>query len=240
MAPPRSACAPSPTSWPGGRRRTSSAAEDGPRPHSGEAGGSGAGALPRLGLRATLHAIFTAIADGRAPGAGDLRSLNRSLRVPWCAWPSPGSRGVWLDLTDTPALVGLPGRSPVGGAPAHPDDVARVGRCANEDCGWLFVDRSRRHNRRWCEMRECGSRARPGATMRGSAPVEGSPSRSSRPLRHPYDRPRDFVTSSPPRRAGPPMDQRPVLVARTRDVRWVMAEAGGNRMRRRARLQTTR
>jgi predicted RNA-binding Zn ribbon-like protein len=25
-------------------------------------------------------------------------------------------------------------------------------------CGWLFVDRSRNGNRRWCDMRTCGSR----------------------------------------------------------------------------------
>lgn len=32
--------------------------------------------------------------------------------------------------------------------------------CANDRCGWLFLDRSRRRNRRWCEMRECGGRAK--------------------------------------------------------------------------------
>lgn len=32
--------------------------------------------------------------------------------------------------------------------------------CGNPKCGWLFIDRSRRQNRRWCEMRECGSRAK--------------------------------------------------------------------------------
>jgi predicted RNA-binding Zn ribbon-like protein len=37
-------------------------------------------------------------------------------------------------------------------------EVARVRTCANEDWGWLFVDRSRRGNRRWCDMGECGSR----------------------------------------------------------------------------------
>jgi predicted RNA-binding Zn ribbon-like protein len=115
-----------------------------------------------LGLRATLHAIFTAIADGRAPGAGDLRSLNRSLsgslvRLAVARQP----RGFGWTWTDTSALVGLLG--PIAWSAARlltSDDVARVGRCANEDCGWLFVDRSRRHNRRWCEMRECGSRAK--------------------------------------------------------------------------------
>ena len=32
-----------------------------------------------------------------------------------------------------------------------------VGRCANERCGWLFVDRTRSHNRRWCSSAGCGN-----------------------------------------------------------------------------------
>jgi predicted RNA-binding Zn ribbon-like protein len=30
-----------------------------------------------------------------------------------------------------------------------------VRRCA--DCPWLFVDRSRNHSRRWCDMADCGT-----------------------------------------------------------------------------------
>jgi predicted RNA-binding Zn ribbon-like protein len=38
--------------------------------------------------------------------------------------------------------------------------VALVRECANEHCGWLFLDESRNHLRRWCDMRVCGSRAK--------------------------------------------------------------------------------
>lgn len=34
----------------------------------------------------------------------------------------------------------------------------RIKRCANPTCGWVFLDRSRRGNRRWCDMAVCGSR----------------------------------------------------------------------------------
>ena len=115
-----------------------------------------------LGLRATLHAVFTAIAEGHAPDAGDLRSLNRTLsgslrRLAVARRP----RGFAWSWSDTSALDGLLG--PIAWSAARlltSDEADRVGRCANEDCGWLFVDRSRRHNRRWCEMGECGSRAK--------------------------------------------------------------------------------
>ncbi len=39
-------------------------------------------------------------------------------------------------------------------------DVARVKTCDNDACGWLFLDSSRKHNRKWCEMAVCGNRAK--------------------------------------------------------------------------------
>jgi predicted RNA-binding Zn ribbon-like protein len=36
-----------------------------------------------------------------------------------------------------------------------------VGQCADEDgCGWLFVDTSKNHSRRWCDINDCGNRAK--------------------------------------------------------------------------------
>jgi predicted RNA-binding Zn ribbon-like protein len=35
-----------------------------------------------------------------------------------------------------------------------------VKQCAGEGCGWLFLDTSRNHLRRWCTMDECGNRAK--------------------------------------------------------------------------------
>jgi predicted RNA-binding Zn ribbon-like protein len=32
--------------------------------------------------------------------------------------------------------------------------------CAAEDCGWLFLDTSKNHTRRWCSMKSCGNRAK--------------------------------------------------------------------------------
>jgi len=32
--------------------------------------------------------------------------------------------------------------------------------CAGIDCGWMYVDRSRNHLRRWCEMATCGTTAK--------------------------------------------------------------------------------
>lgn len=35
---------------------------------------------------------------------------------------------------------------------------SRLKMCANPECGWLFIDESRRGNRRWCLMTDCGNR----------------------------------------------------------------------------------
>lgn len=51
------------------------------------------------------------------------------------------------------------------------DELAEVRRCAGKDCGWLFVDRSRNHLRRWCEMSTCGTRAK---SRRRAARAAGS------------------------------------------------------------------
>jgi predicted RNA-binding Zn ribbon-like protein len=113
-----------------------------------------------LGLRATIHAIFTAIACRRAPETRALSALNRVLsgalgRLAVGKRPK-GYDWTWTDTNRLDSLCG-----PIVWSAARlltSDEVGQVGRCANENCGWLFVDRSRRHNRRWCEMSECGSR----------------------------------------------------------------------------------
>src|SRR5205823_2685809 len=38
------------------------------------------------------------------------------------------------------------------------EDVALLRICASEDCGWLYLDRSRNGWRRWCDMATCGTR----------------------------------------------------------------------------------
>jgi predicted RNA-binding Zn ribbon-like protein len=36
----------------------------------------------------------------------------------------------------------------------------RIRQCQDATCGWLYLDRSRENNRRWCSMRDCGNRAK--------------------------------------------------------------------------------
>lgn len=38
------------------------------------------------------------------------------------------------------------------------EDVNIVRQCAAEDCAWLFLDTTKNHRRRWCDMKICGNR----------------------------------------------------------------------------------
>jgi predicted RNA-binding Zn ribbon-like protein len=39
-------------------------------------------------------------------------------------------------------------------------DLENVHECDMSDCRWIFVDRSKNHRRRWCDMKVCGNRAK--------------------------------------------------------------------------------
>jgi predicted RNA-binding Zn ribbon-like protein len=38
--------------------------------------------------------------------------------------------------------------------------LERLKQCPGDHCGWLFLDATKRGNRRWCSMRECGQEAK--------------------------------------------------------------------------------
>lgn len=40
------------------------------------------------------------------------------------------------------------------------DDLVYVRQCASHACAWLFLDKTKNHRRRWCDMRTCGNRSK--------------------------------------------------------------------------------
>ena len=40
------------------------------------------------------------------------------------------------------------------------DQMAFVRACSSKTCQWLFLDTSKNHRRRWCDMKLCGNRAK--------------------------------------------------------------------------------
>jgi predicted RNA-binding Zn ribbon-like protein len=40
------------------------------------------------------------------------------------------------------------------------DQLEFVRACASKTCEWLFLDESKNHRRRWCDITKCGNRAK--------------------------------------------------------------------------------
>jgi predicted RNA-binding Zn ribbon-like protein len=48
------------------------------------------------------------------------------------------------------------------------EEASRIRVCGGEDCGWMYVDRSRNGLRRWCQMESCGTREKTRRRRRGA------------------------------------------------------------------------
>lgn len=116
-------------------------------------------------LRESAAAVLYAIADGTIPPGEDVRNLERCARqaaeqqeLIWnpedshsrfvwkwrSAQPSP-ELPLWLLALQTAALL-------------TSDSLSRLRTCQCDTCRWLFLDTSKNHSRRWCDMKVCGNR----------------------------------------------------------------------------------
>jgi predicted RNA-binding Zn ribbon-like protein len=116
-----------------------------------------------LALREALYRLFHAQAEQREPHADALALLGGFLAEasPRVALARIDGGYAWRVDASGATLAGL--LSPVlwsaidllGGA-----RLAKVKRCANDACQWLFIDDSKNGSRRWCSMSSCGNRAK--------------------------------------------------------------------------------
>jgi predicted RNA-binding Zn ribbon-like protein len=56
-----------------------------------------------------------------------------------------------------------------------------VKKCSDPECGWLFLDSSRNRSRRWCDMRDCGNRAKAGRFYKKNKAKRPAPSTKAAP-----------------------------------------------------------
>jgi predicted RNA-binding Zn ribbon-like protein len=116
-----------------------------------------------LQARGTLHELFAAIARGDQAEpelARFNRLLHEALRGLEVA-PATGAQGSyrWRWRGEDGDL-----RAPVSrvlwsaASLLRSDEIGNVRVCDGDDCGWMYVDRSRNGFRRWCQMRTCGTR----------------------------------------------------------------------------------
>jgi predicted RNA-binding Zn ribbon-like protein len=118
------------------------------------------GGIPAVDAVATARAAreaLLALIDGELEPAAALNDLSSQLPVRLALTPEG-------ELTPTPATDGL--RAVAAHAIAVLAEVQllglwdRLGRCQNEACRWVYLDRSRNRSKVWCDMRGCGAQAK--------------------------------------------------------------------------------
>jgi predicted RNA-binding Zn ribbon-like protein len=111
-------------------------------------------------LREMIFRVLTAVAARREVTEADVAALNAALRranAKSLITPAKAQLA-WVCVEKNTGAERLLGKVLRSAAELlTSEDIERVKRCASEKCAWLFLDRSRGHNRRWCEMQTCGS-----------------------------------------------------------------------------------
>lgn len=115
-------------------------------------------------FREVIYRVFAAIAHQNPPDPKDLFAITRiNKRLMHDAslvkkddhfeWGWKGKDPeldsiLWLMVQSSLTLLSSP-------------DLRHVKECADDrGCGWLFLDTTRNHSRVWCDMKDCGNRAK--------------------------------------------------------------------------------
>ena len=113
-----------------------------------------------IAFREATYRTFAAVAADRTPREPDLATIQEAyvegLRH---ARPRVGTAG--LEWEWSPTDLDLPRWRLAKDAVdlLQSDRLKRVKSC-QPSCGWLFLDITKNHSRRWCSMRECGFEAK--------------------------------------------------------------------------------
>jgi predicted RNA-binding Zn ribbon-like protein len=114
-------------------------------------------------LREAVYSLILSGVRGRSPAEPDLCALNRFLSekrtVDEVEWQK---RRFVRRVRDVTARPDGPLRLVIDAAVAlmTSPDIHSVRECSEDTCRWFFLDRSRNHSRRWCDMQLCGNRSK--------------------------------------------------------------------------------
>lgn len=114
-------------------------------------------------LRALVYQILRRMGRGADPGEGRIEELNGYMRryLPDRRLAARASGVAWSWRSDPYRLDRM--LAPVVWDVAElltSEEVERLKLCDGDECGWLFIDGSRNRSRRWCDMSDCGNRAK--------------------------------------------------------------------------------
>ncbi len=116
-----------------------------------------------IALREAIYHIFSAAASRKKPLKGDVDLLNGELtaalgkqelklfqdryQLTWNTEPLSPDLMIWPVAQSAATLL-------------TSADLNRVRECASDACEFLFLDLTKNHSRRWCDMKGCGNRAK--------------------------------------------------------------------------------
>jgi len=114
-------------------------------------------------LRETIYRIFAAIIENQKPAKEDLAAFNNYLSKTMVHsqiintkkgfhWDSSGDKSK-MNWVLNPII-----RSAADFLVS--DGLKKLKFCSDPMCRWLFLDISRNQSRRWCDMKDCGNRAK--------------------------------------------------------------------------------
>ena len=115
-------------------------------------------------LRELLFRLFSSMETTGQASSHDLSIFNKfladSMGKSCCLTPSDNGF-VWSFCSGTDSMDLF--LDPIIKSAADllvSSELKRVKQCADDACGWLFMDKSRNNSRRWCSMKDCGNRAK--------------------------------------------------------------------------------
>lgn len=113
-------------------------------------------------VRERMYHLFREVIEGAKPQKADLATFNAALVETMAhaciVSENDGFAWSWQEQDSLERVVWPIVRSAADLLTST--DLKDVRMCAAEDCGWLFLDTSKNHSRRWCDMKTCGNRAK--------------------------------------------------------------------------------
>ena len=117
-----------------------------------------------LEFRELIYCIFSAIARDERPSQVDLSMFNKTLvkalKNSRITNDEQGYSWSWQNIEASLESMLWPIARETADLLTS-QEINQIGECADDrGCGYLFIDTSRNHSRRWCSMEACGNRAK--------------------------------------------------------------------------------
>lgn len=114
-------------------------------------------------LREAIYHLVSARTRGLPPSPKDLKVLNKATAIARAHTSFAIDRDgyKWRWDTEPDALDQITWHIAIAATELLTSTrITSLRECASKTCTWLFVDTTKNHSRRWCDMNDCGNRAK--------------------------------------------------------------------------------